>query len=46
MANHDRDNGHGFGDVDFIVKKGTRVRVEMIKEVKKANGFKGLAFTW
>ena len=46
MAKHDSDNGYGFGEVDFTVKEGTGVKVEMIKEVKRANGFKGLAFTW
>jgi hypothetical protein len=46
MAKHGPSNGHGVGDVDFIVKEGTGVKVETVKEVEKANGVKGLAFTW
>jgi hypothetical protein len=43
---HDRNKDYLFRDVDFAVKEGAGAEVEMVKEVKGANGFSGRAYTW
>jgi len=45
IAKYNRDNSYKFGNVNVIVKEGTSIKVEVVGEEEKANGFKGLVFT-